>query len=96
MRPLDWEKDRRRTIKWKNRSDADKQRIEKWVKRNARIRRAEEREKRRLERLEKRRAIDAKERNPTIYYDKVSVINWVEDTPKSLAIQFCRWRNAKR
>jgi hypothetical protein len=75
------------TKQWHERSEADKRRINNWVKMNDIKRKANE-QRDRLRILNKKRG--------THLHDEVAVIHYVEDTPRSLTMQFIRWQDAKQ
>lgn len=72
--------------KWHERSEADKRRVEKWI---------ELRHERREEHLQKHRLKELNKVRGTTLRDEVAVIHYVEDTPRSLAIQFIRWQDRR-
>jgi hypothetical protein len=74
---------------WWEYTQAEKDRIERWIAINV------ERGKRRYAEQSVRERHRAMRKRDKIYMDRVSVIHWVSDPPDKLAQRFIEWRAKK-
>jgi hypothetical protein len=92
-----WDKSKK---EWHEYSDAQKSAIEKYSERKRRqalnYHAAKEKNKRITKKNKEMRKQIWRSMMEQGLVDTVSKINWVEDTPRSLALQFLEWKNDKQ